>query len=117
MNAVALVGYLALLALAALAGWYARSWDNDVHALGAVHAWQAHAAALRAERDQIHAALRAAGHKRIPTTGTRAPVCLACKGRCQYAPALDPTPPALVVDDPVELWPGTGLVLERGYQR
>lgn len=52
MNAVILVGHLALLALAALAGWYARSWDNDEKALDAVAAWKACALALRAQLQQ-----------------------------------------------------------------
>ena len=52
MDAIALVGHLALLALAALAGWYARSWDNDEKALDAVAAWKACALALRAQHTQ-----------------------------------------------------------------
>lgn len=52
MDAIALVGHLALLALAALAGWYARSWDNDEKALDAVAAWKACALALRAQLQQ-----------------------------------------------------------------
>lgn len=52
MDAIALVGYLALLSLAALAGWYARSWDNDEKALDAVASWKACALALRAQLQQ-----------------------------------------------------------------
>lgn len=124
---------LGLIVIIAVAfGWTLHQHDTGTRSLSAAIPWQHLALATIGQRDRATRALNVAipalhadGHRARPTPDAPAPHCSRCHGPCRYADVLAVD---LALDDgyltvaepdlgPVELWPGTGLVLEMGGAR